>query len=720
MQVNMQMEGSNNDALEQGGSSSSDDGQIILALTKMMKKEIEVVVIRTVHQVIGPIVENLIRNVVKEEILSAQEKFLTGGIRNHKDDIILSKERNLQLKFLDELSVPVLTGKEIKGKGGTPMTVALVDKITGGVIDCGPESSAKVEILVLDSSGDVDARNWSREDFNNRIIREGNKKKPHFAKSNYIYLNEGIGSLSNSKLGHDSNWMKSCTCSLGARIVGNFDGIKVQEAWTKSFVVLDSRSKLYENHYPPSLCDQVWRLENIGKDGAPCKRLNENNIFTVKDFLFLHSIDPQRLQKIAAGAKGKATVAKWKATVDHAQTCIIDDKMIYLYCTSSESKRGVTFDVIGGLKGVIHDSRYVPMTNLSEDEKAWAHKLLRSAYENQKDITSFVDEASLLYQYPYRSSDMNGCDLATETIDRYDPTEPGTSCQSITSTVKPLEHSNSFRHFDLLESIVLQQLNNPHLGVSYPGRSCSVSELEPSTSSHSVNTIRNSGSLESITMGQLEDPHLEVAYRGPSCSVSDLEPGTSSHSINTIRHCGSLESVTMGQLNDPHLGVSYLAPSCLVSELEAGISSQSMHTNYLFGSLESITMGQLNDPLPGVLFQGPSFSYSDLEPGNSSKSMNTIHQFGSLESTTMRQLNDSHLEVLYGAPSCSFYDFERYGSERNDIPTTLEAESHPHQQSNVVGIHLIEVVDTMLWMVRARKKFMALRDIRVQKRHRIC
>lgn len=55
---------------------------------------------------------------------------------------------------------------------------------------------------------------------------------------------------------------------------------------------------VYKKHYPPSLADEVWRLEKIGKDGAFHKRLNKENIRTVKDFLTLLSIDSQRLRSV--------------------------------------------------------------------------------------------------------------------------------------------------------------------------------------------------------------------------------------------------------------------------------------------------------------------------------------------------------------------------------------------------------------------------------------
>ncbi|XP_020548363.1 calmodulin-binding protein 60 A-like isoform X2 [Sesamum indicum] len=386
----------------------------------------------------------------------------------------MSKERSLHLTFLDEVSGPVLTGKAIEGKGGTPMRVGLVDKITGQVVDCGPESSAKVEIVVLEAGDNDNEQNLSLENFNDRIIRESDKKKPHFPKSNYIYLKEGVGILCNVKLGHDSRWMKSCKCRLGARIVENFGAIKVQAAWTESFMVSDSRSKLYEKHYPPSLLDPVWRLDNIGKDGARCRRLNKNKVLTVQDFLFLHSIHPERLQNIVGvGAE------ILKATLDHARTCNIDDKRIYLYYPSSELKMGVAFDVVGGLKGVvIHDSHYIPNNLLSENEKDCAHNLLLSAFENRQDITYFNDETALLHQFPHRSSYIGAASHSSiedglhdqhltisKSTNGYDPTEPGTSSQSISPSVRPYGNPNTNHHFGSLGSTTMGQLHDPYLGV---------------------------------------------------------------------------------------------------------------------------------------------------------------------------------------------------------------------------------------------------------------
>ena len=55
---------------------------------------------------------------------------------------------------------------------------------------------------------------------------------------------------------------------------------------------------VYKKHYPPALADEVWRLEKIGKDGAFHKRLQQNGIKTVEDFLRNYIVDQQKLRNV--------------------------------------------------------------------------------------------------------------------------------------------------------------------------------------------------------------------------------------------------------------------------------------------------------------------------------------------------------------------------------------------------------------------------------------
>lgn len=53
----------------------------------------------------------------------------------------------------------------------------------------------------------------------------------------------------------------------------------------------------------------------------------------------------------------------------HARTCKIDDKKMYSHQSSTEPHMGVIYDSVGELKGVIDESHFVPIDNLSADEK---------------------------------------------------------------------------------------------------------------------------------------------------------------------------------------------------------------------------------------------------------------------------------------------------------------------------------------------------------------
>lgn len=53
-----------------------------------------------------------------------------------------------------------------------------------------------------------------------------------------------------------------------------------------------------KKHYPPSLDDEIWRLEKIAKDGKYHERLDKKGVRTVKDFMRMHTTDPGSLRKV--------------------------------------------------------------------------------------------------------------------------------------------------------------------------------------------------------------------------------------------------------------------------------------------------------------------------------------------------------------------------------------------------------------------------------------
>ncbi|PHT65445.1 Calmodulin-binding protein 60 D [Capsicum annuum] len=216
----------------------------------------EVVNMRRVQHFMEPVLEPLIRRVVKEEVELALRKYMTSMKRNCGKDVYACELRSLKLKFLDLISPPVFTGTRIEGEESS-LKIALVDVLTGKVICSGPESCAKVEIVVLEGDFDSDdGDNWTSEEFKSNIVREREGKKPLLTGDAFLYLKEGIGWVSDISFTDNSSWTRSRKFRLGARVVDSFEGISVREAKTESFIVRDHRGELYKKHHPPSLSDE--------------------------------------------------------------------------------------------------------------------------------------------------------------------------------------------------------------------------------------------------------------------------------------------------------------------------------------------------------------------------------------------------------------------------------------------------------------------------------
>ncbi|GMQ10175.1 hypothetical protein CsSME_00053277 [Camellia sinensis var. sinensis] len=310
---------------------------------------------------------------------------------NSGNEMHSSEPRILQLRFQNKLSLTIWTGMPIKGEDCSPVKVALVDGLTGEVVNSGLEALAKVEIVVLRGDFDDDeGQDWTLEEFNRNIVREREGNKPLLSGNACLNLREGIGFVGEISFTHTSIWMNNCKFRLGARILDNFNGTRVIEAKTEPFIIKDRRGKLYKKLDSPSLSDAVWRLKNIGRRGAVPKRLSDGNIKTVQQFLTEFFLHRQRLQATLGTHMSDKML---KETVDHALTNKLDDWYSY-YSGSSQQKFGVVFNVGGQVLGILSECRYVPVEKLSATQKVDAHKLVVSAFEHWGEVVS-VDRNSL-------------------------------------------------------------------------------------------------------------------------------------------------------------------------------------------------------------------------------------------------------------------------------------------------------------------------------------
>ncbi|VFQ86597.1 unnamed protein product [Cuscuta campestris] len=371
---------------------------------------LEVMNMNRMQTFMEPVLEPLIRRVVKEEVDLALRKYTTSMIRNDGIDTHSYESRSLKLKFIDSICPPVFTGTRIEGEDGSGFRVALVDALTGQVVTTGPESSAKVEIVVLEGDFDNDEGNdWSAEEFRDNIVREREGKKRLLNGDAFLNLKDGIGLVGDISFTDNSSWTRSRKFRLGARFVENFEEIKVSEAKTESFVVRDHRGELYKKHHPPSLLDEVWRLEKIGKDGAFHRRLSKERVYTVKDFLTLLSLDSGRLRNILG--TGMST-KMWEVTVEHARTCVLGNKMYSYYPSGTEQKSGVVFNIVAQVMGLFVDSQFVPADNLSETDKAEARELVISAFRHWEEVVCFDNESSSVFPHIQSSNPSFGVEAS--------------------------------------------------------------------------------------------------------------------------------------------------------------------------------------------------------------------------------------------------------------------------------------------------------------------
>ncbi|GFQ03873.1 hypothetical protein PHJA_002531100 [Phtheirospermum japonicum] len=326
---------------------------------------LEVMNLCKLQNLMEPVLEPLIRKVVKEEVDTALRKYIISMKRNCGNDIHPSESMSLQLQFVNAISLPVFTGTRIEGEGGTSMEINLVDSLSGQVVSNGLGSSAKVEVLVLEGDFDGDEKdNWTVEEFRNNTVRAREGKKALLSGEVTLTLNDGWGVIGNVVFTDNSSWTRSRKFRLGARILDDLGDVRVREARSEAFIVRDHRGELYKKHHPPSLSDEVWRLEKIGKDGAFHKRLRKERIHTVQDFLKLLFLDPTRLRSILGTGM---SVKMWDITAEHARTCVLDNKL-YSYVASQTN--GVVFNVVGQVMGIFSNGQYIPSDKLSEAEQA--------------------------------------------------------------------------------------------------------------------------------------------------------------------------------------------------------------------------------------------------------------------------------------------------------------------------------------------------------------
>ncbi|KAL3566894.1 hypothetical protein D5086_032309 [Populus alba] len=323
--------------------------------------------------------EPLFRRIVSEEVERALTRLgpakLAGGSSPPK--LPGPNGNNLQLHFRTRMPPHLFTGGKVEGERGATIHVVLLDASTGTVMQTGPESAAKLNVVVLEGDFNDEAdEGWTAEHFESHEVKEREGKRPLLTGDLQVSLKEGVGTLGDLTFTDNSSWIRSRKFRLGVKVSpGYCEGIRVREAKTEAFAVKDHRGELYKKHYPPALQDEVWRLDRIAKDGALHKKLVMANITTVEDFLRVLFRDSQNLRNILGSGMSNRM---WENTVEHAKTCILGGKL-YVYYAAGTRSTGVVFNDVYEPRGLISDGQFLSLDSLDHNQKDLS---IQSAIQN--------------------------------------------------------------------------------------------------------------------------------------------------------------------------------------------------------------------------------------------------------------------------------------------------------------------------------------------------
>lgn len=377
------MESSKNNKVEKRGYdvvNEDDDGHHHVAQSKKPKLPglasviVEALKVDSLQRLCSSL-EPLLRKIVSEEVERALAKLDHAKLaeRSSPPRIEAAGEKNMQLHFRTRMPPHLFTGGKVEGEQGAAIHVILLDPNTGNVVQVGPESVAKLNVVVLEGDFNEEAdEDWTKDHFESHEVKEREGKRPLLTGDLQVSLKEGVGTLGDLSFTDNSSWIRSRKFRLGVKVTpGYCDGIRVRE--------------VYKKHYPPALHDEVWRLDRIAKDGALHKKLIQSRIVTVEDFLRLLVREPQKLRSILGSGMSNRM---WENTVEHAKTCVLGNKL-FVYYTDESNSTGIVFNNIYELRGLIADNQFFSLESLTPNQKMSVDSLVKKAYDNWEQVIEY-------------------------------------------------------------------------------------------------------------------------------------------------------------------------------------------------------------------------------------------------------------------------------------------------------------------------------------------
>uniref|UniRef100_A0A453DTR9 Uncharacterized protein n=2 Tax=Aegilops tauschii subsp. strangulata TaxID=200361 RepID=A0A453DTR9_AEGTS len=327
------------------------------------------------------VLEPLLRRVVQEEIQAGLVRSPRYIERSSPETPPAAERPALRLAFLNPPMLPIFTGSKIEDVNGEPLQVILVDADTGSPRGALPQFM-RVELVPLFGDFPPDGREeWTAGEFARGVVKERAGKRPLLTGDVGLTMRDGRAVVNDLQFTDNSSWVRCRKFRIGARVVpGSYEGARVAEAMTEAFNVRDHRGELYRKHYPPALTDDVWRLEKIGKEGAFHRKLRQNGVETVQEFVRMLTVRPEMLRAMMGDGM---TDRMWEVTTSHARTCDAGDK-VYAYA----GQHGATVYVNSLCQLVRLEFAGVECAaqQLTRAQKAYVHQLYVEAFEQRHSL----------------------------------------------------------------------------------------------------------------------------------------------------------------------------------------------------------------------------------------------------------------------------------------------------------------------------------------------
>ncbi|KAK1417738.1 hypothetical protein QVD17_26872 [Tagetes erecta] len=303
----------------------------------------------------------------------------------------LPSTTSLQLRFQSTFRSTYFTGSKIESEDNSAIKLALFDVTSNQIVSDGPFSSLKIVIVLLDDEFSVDDHeDWSESDFDAKVVYARLGKMPFLAGTLVINLKEGVADLGDIMYTDNSSWRRSRKFRLGAKVHNANAGVRIREARSEAFIVKDQRGESYKKHHPPSLGDDIWRLEKIAKYGALHKQLTQWKIYTLKDFLLVYNTNESLLCSLLGGPNNDI----WKAIIKHAKECILDDK-VYMYNCVADGIRLLLNSILDVVGATFDGETHLSMNQLSDFQKSMVERLKHQVYKDL-DVMIPIDDLSVV------------------------------------------------------------------------------------------------------------------------------------------------------------------------------------------------------------------------------------------------------------------------------------------------------------------------------------